>query len=45
MTADPDPFVDRVRERVEQDFARLPYPITDRLFYVTMDGVAGTLAA
>ncbi len=45
MTANPDLFVDRVRERVEQDFARLPYPITDRLFYVTMDGVAGTLAA
>lgn len=45
LSTDPGPFVDRVRERVEHDYARLPYPITDRLFYVTRDGVAGTLAA
>lgn len=45
MTPDPDFFVDRVKTRVEEDFTRLPYPITDRFFYVTRDGVAGTLAA
>lgn len=38
----PDGFVDRVIERVHADFLRLPYPITDRMFYVTYDGVAGT---
>jgi len=38
----PGNFVDRVQERVSRDYARLPYPITDRLFYVTRDGVAGT---
>ncbi len=42
MTKHPEPFVQRVRDRVEQDYRRLPYPITDRLFYVTRDGVAGT---
>ncbi|HBS28741.1 MAG TPA: hypothetical protein DEB06_04660, partial [Phycisphaerales bacterium] len=41
LTPEPDPFVRRVRGRVEHDFTRLPYPITDRLFYVTRDGVAG----
>lgn len=41
----PGPFVQRVKERVEQDYHRLPYPITDRLFYVTRDGVAGFMAA
>jgi uncharacterized protein YtpQ (UPF0354 family) len=42
LTRDPGPFVERVQERVENDYRRLPYPITDRLFYVTRDGVAGT---
>ena len=42
MSQAPGDFIDRVRERVSRDFARLPYPITDRLFYVTRDGVAGT---
>jgi len=42
MSLEPSPFVDRVRERVHEDFERLPYPITDKLFYVTRDGVAGT---
>jgi len=42
LTPAPDPFVQRVKGRVEHDFTRLPYPITDRLFYVTRDGVAGT---
>lgn len=42
MTPDPEPFVSRVKGRVDHDFLRLPYPITNRLFYVTRDGVAGT---
>ncbi len=44
LTPKPNQFVKKVQERVEQDFHRLPYPITDRLFYVTRDGVAGTEA-
>ncbi len=42
LSPNPDDFVHRVRSRVAQDFMRLPYPITNRLFYVTRDGVAGT---
>jgi uncharacterized protein YtpQ (UPF0354 family) len=42
MKGDPEPFVRRLRSRVEQDYRRLPYPITPSLFYVTRDGVAGT---
>ena len=42
LTQDPQPFVLRVQHRVDQDYMRLPYPITNRLFYVTRDGVAGT---
>jgi len=42
MSAGPDGFVDRLRERVREDHARLPYPITTDLFLVTRDGVAGT---
>ncbi len=42
MTAGPDPFLDRLRERVMQDYKRLPYPISSELFLVTRDGVAGT---
>ncbi len=38
----PDPFVGRLRGRVEEDYRRLPYPITPGFFYVTRDGVAGT---
>ena len=41
LSAEPAPFVDRVRSKVEQDYRRLPYPITSELFYVTLDGVAG----
>lgn len=36
-------FIQTVQERVTQDYLRLPYPITDKLYYVTLDGVAGTL--
>ena len=42
ITVDPPPFVERIHRRVEQDFRRLPYPITSRFFVVTRDGVAGT---
>ncbi|MEM1331220.1 MAG: DUF1444 family protein [Planctomycetota bacterium] len=45
ISRDPGPFVARLQERVTHDFSRLPYPITDQLFYVTRDGVAGTFAA
>jgi hypothetical protein len=31
----------RVAERVEQDFERLPYPISKEFFYMTLDGAAG----
>jgi len=43
MTLGPNDFLGRLEQRVEQDYRRLPYPITDRLFYVTRDGVAGTV--
>lgn len=42
LSTGPHPFVERLHERVLQDFERLPYPITDEFFYVTRDGVAGT---
>lgn len=42
LSAGPDPFLDRLRRRVEEDHQRLPYPITPNFFLVTMDGVAGT---
>ncbi len=45
LTCDPDEFVQRLRDRVEHEYKRLPYPITDELFVVTRDGVAGTKAA
>ncbi len=35
-------FISEVSGKVEEDFNRLPYPITDRLFYVCRDGIAGT---
>jgi uncharacterized protein YtpQ (UPF0354 family) len=43
ITAGPEDFIDRVRDRVFKDFSRLPYPITKDLFVVTRDGVAGTV--
>ena len=39
----PDTFVKRLRARVEHDYKRLPYPISPDFFYVTRDGVAGTV--
>lgn len=45
ISPDPEPFVDKVHQRVEREYRRLPYPITTDFFYVTLDGVAGTRAA
>lgn len=45
FTCEPAPFVNRLRDRVTKDYRRMPYPITDELFLVTMDGVAGTKLA
>ena len=42
MTGNPEQFMKRLTSRVHQDYKRLPYPITDSLFFVTRDGVAGT---
>ena len=43
LTCNPSEFVDRLKKRVALDYRRMPYPITDELFVVTRDGVAGTL--
>ena len=43
ISNDPPEFVERIGQRVEQDYKRLPYPITSRLFLATRDGVAGTM--
>ena len=45
ISCNPPEFVDKVQQRVLRDFRRLPYPITDALFIVTRDGVAGTREA
>ena len=42
MSPGPDVFLDRLIERIDEDYERLPYPISPDLFLVTMDGVAGT---
>lgn len=42
MSPNPRGFVQKVQGRVNHDYLRLPYPITNRFFYVTRDGVAGT---
>jgi uncharacterized protein YtpQ (UPF0354 family) len=38
----PDAFLKRLHERVDHDFRRLPYPITNDFYFVTRDGVCGT---
>ncbi|MGP1273705.1 MAG: DUF1444 family protein [Phycisphaerales bacterium] len=38
----PDVLLDKVHEKVDKDYRRMPYPITNRWFLVTRDGVAGT---
>lgn len=45
ISVGPDTFVEKVHQRVEREYRRLPYPITCDFFYVTLDGVAGTEAA
>jgi uncharacterized protein YtpQ (UPF0354 family) len=45
LSRDPGDFVSRVRDRIQRDYEKLPYPITTDLFYVTRDGVAGAAAA
>lgn len=42
LTGSPEPFLQRLRDRVADDYKRMPYPITKSLFFVTRDGVAGT---
>ena len=44
ISIDPEPFVERLKQRVVREYRRLPYPITSDLFVVTRDGVAGTKA-
>ncbi|MSR29074.1 MAG: DUF1444 family protein [Phycisphaerales bacterium] len=41
----PEAFLQRVKARISRDYMRLPYPITQDLFIVTRDGVAGTSRA
>jgi len=45
ISCEPDLFVNRMKGRAAENFHTLPYPITDSLFYVTRDGVAGSMAA
>lgn len=45
LSCDPEEFVSRLYRRVQTDYRRLPYPITNHLFVVTRDGVAGTAEA
>jgi len=45
LSIEPEDFSHRLHERIEQEYKRLPYPITSRYFLVTMDGIAGTVAA
>jgi len=42
LSSDPEPFLSRLAERIEEDYQRMPYPICKELFLVTRDGVAGT---
>ena len=45
MSAGPTPFLRSLHRRIVQDYNRLPYPISDQMFLVTRDGVAGTVHA
>jgi uncharacterized protein YtpQ (UPF0354 family) len=38
---DPLPFVEKIKSKVRDDFKELEEPITDKLFLVTRDGIAG----
>ena len=41
----PNDFVNRFLKRIKSDYKRMPYPITDSFFLVTLDGIAGTKKA
>lgn len=41
---EPNDFVDQLKRRAAIDYRKLPHPITDDLFLVTRDGVAGFAA-
>lgn len=41
MSTGPEPFLNRLKDRVLQDYRRLPYPISPDFFLVTRDGVVG----
>ena len=45
ISCGPDSFVEKLQNRIELDYKRMPYPISSDLFLVTQDGVAGTRAA
>ena len=45
ISCGPDSFVEKLQDRIELDYKRMPYPISSDLFLVTQDGVAGTRAA
>ncbi|MBL1217009.1 MAG: DUF1444 family protein [Planctomycetes bacterium] len=42
LSLEPGTFVDRIHDRIAKDFHRMPYPITDKYYIVTLDGIAGT---
>lgn len=42
LSLEPDTFVERIHKRIARDFHRMPYPITDQYYLVTLDGIAGT---
>ena len=45
ISCSPDQFVEKLQARILDDYKRMPYPISQDLFLVTQDGVAGTMAA
>lgn len=44
FSTEPPAFVARLIRRIDEDHRRMPYPITPQLFYVTRDGVAGSVS-
>lgn len=42
MSCKPDDFVKRIKTKIAKDYKEIAYPITPKLFYVTMDGVCET---
>jgi uncharacterized protein YtpQ (UPF0354 family) len=39
----PADFIARMEKRIRKDYERLPYPISDKAFIATADGIAGTV--